>query len=258
MAEKLTLLLVGGQMRHLAGLRDFLAEHDFAVDLATIGSGAAITLDAAKADLLVLDLGTASPKALALARRFRSRFDLPLLVIGERSDATFRLVANEGIADDFLTRPYDRRELLARIRLTLRRALAPQWPAPREGGAILFDGWAMDLRKRRLAAPSGQEITLTPIEFDLLATFARYPNRVITRETLMREVRDRAWSPLSRAIDVHVGHLRRKVEADPRQPQLIKTIHGVGYIFTPQEVTTQPLTTPAPAGGEGEPRKAWA
>ena len=141
-------------------------------------------------------------------------------------------------ADDYIAKPFHLREVLARIRSVLRRTqpTVPPEPLPNTrsgvGEVIRFDGWRLDLGRRELEAPDGSEIALTTGEFDLLATFATHPGRVLNRDQLMDLTRGRQWEAIDRSIDAQVARLRRKIEPDPKHPTLVKSVRGVGYMFT--------------------------
>lgn len=180
-------------------------------------------------DLVLLDQRLPDADGLVLARDLRSTSDLGIIIITGFGQPIDRIVGLEVGADDYVAKPIDLRELLARIRSVLRRRGA----RPVETSDTLqFQGWTLDTASRTLTAPSGRPVPLTSGDFDLLLVFARQPNRVLSRDELMNALHHRNAGPFDRAIDVQVGRLRRKVEADPSQPELIKSVRGVGYLFT--------------------------
>jgi two-component system OmpR family response regulator len=153
-----------------------------------------------------------------------------LTALGEETD---RIIGLEMGADDYLAKPFNPRELLARIRAVLRRTGTAARPIDEEHGqTLVFDGWKLDLAKRELRAPDGALVALTAGEFDLLAAFAERPKRVLNRDQLLDLTKGRAAAAFDRSIDVQLSRLRRKIEDDPKDPILIKTVRGGGYIFT--------------------------
>jgi two-component system OmpR family response regulator len=197
--------------------------------------------------LVLLDLGLPGEDGLSIARRLREHWRCGLVIVTGRGDAIDKVVGLEVGADDYVTKPFDLRELLARVRAVLRRleAAAPAGDAPAApastapsatvAGAPVwrFAGHTLDGAARRLLDPRGVEIQLTSGEFDLLCTFARHPGRVLSRDFLLESTRGREAAPFDRTIDVQVGRLRRKIEADPEHPQIIKSVRGAGYILVP-------------------------
>lgn len=160
---------------------------------------------------------------------------VPIVMLTARSDENDRVVGLEAGADDYVTKPFSPRELLARVRAVLRRSRALRGSG--RGSAsetVAFDGWRMDMRRRELTSPSGTLIDLSTGEFDLLVAFVEHENRVLSREALMQFAKTRpGGDPFDRTIDVQISRLRRKLEADANGGQLIKTIRGAGYMFTP-------------------------
>jgi two-component system OmpR family response regulator len=195
--------------------------------------------------LVLLDLGLPGEDGLSIARRLREHWRCGLVIVTGRGDAIDKVVGLEVGADDYVTKPFDLRELLARVRAVLRRleAAAPVGDAPaapaESGGGLpgapvwRFAGHTLDSAARRLLDPRGAEIELTSGEFDLLCTFARHPGRVLSRDFLLENTRGREAAPFDRTIDVQVGRLRRKIETDPEHPQIIKSVRGAGYILVP-------------------------
>jgi len=190
-------------------------------------------LSSSRIDLVILDIMLPGKDGLTLCRELRGTMSIPIIMLTARGEPTDRVVGLEMGADDYLAKPFDARELEARIRAVLRRA-ANAAPAAGDGkGAVLkFAGWTLDLRQRQLKSPDGDLVDVTSGEFDLLAVFAERPQRILRRDQLIDLARGRDAAPFDRSIDVQVSRLRRKLEPDPRNPQLIKTIRSGGYMFT--------------------------
>lgn len=189
-------------------------------------------------DLILLDLGLPDEDGLSLLRRFQNEWNCPVIVVSGRGESVERIVGLELGADDYISKPFDLRELLARVRSVLRR-LAPEWvgrgaAAANNGngnGMLEFSGMRLDMLARRLMGRDGQDISLTSGEFDLLRALIERPNQVHTRDHLMNCLHGRDAGPFDRAVDVQVGRLRRKIEVDPSRPQVIKSVRGAGYLF---------------------------
>ena len=190
-------------------------------------------IESARIDLVVLDLMLPGEDGLSLCRRLRVATTIPVIMLTALGEETDRIIGLEMGADDYLAKPFNPRELLARIRAVLRRAGATAQPISEERGPTLaFDGWKLDLAKRELRAPGGELVALTAGEFDLLVVFAERPKRVLNRDQLLDLTKGRAAATFDRSIDVQLSRLRRKIEADPKDPTLIKTVRGGGYVFT--------------------------
>jgi two-component system OmpR family response regulator len=193
--------------------------------------------------LVLLDLGLPGEDGLAIARRLRRDWQCGLVILTGRGDAVDKVVGLELGADDYVTKPFDLRELLARITAVLRRTNPPRAVAAPATASVVpkaaasdrlhFEGWQLDAKARCLWAPDGVEVGLTSGEFDLLSTFARHAGRVLSRDFLLEQTRGREAGPFDRTIDVQVGRLRRKLETDPENPKLIKSVRGAGYILVP-------------------------
>lgn len=200
-------------------LREYLTAKDYRVSTAEGGGAMRAVHDRDAVDLILLDLMMPGEHVLSLLSELRHSSEVGVILL-------------TGTGDDFVSKPCDLRQLLARVRTTLRRvpgrAAAPSSDEPRFG----FERWPLDLSKRQLTSPEGADVELTTAEFDLLAGLAQRANRVLSRDQLMDLVHDREWSPLDRSIDNRIRRLRRKIEADPRKPKLIKTVRGGGYTFT--------------------------
>jgi len=218
-------------------LAQYLTTHGFRVS--ELHSGAALMQLMANDPpvLVLLDLGLPGEDGLVLARRLREGFRCGLVIVTGRGDAVDKVVGLELGADDYVTKPFDLRELLARVKAVLRRlepgpAAAASAPA-RDGRAIRFAGWQLDTAARRLTGPDDREVALTAGEYELLLTLARHPGRVLSRDFLLEATRGRAAGPFDRTIDVQIGRLRRKIEPQPDEPQIIKSVRGAGYLFVP-------------------------
>ncbi len=200
------------------------------------------------ADLVVLDISMPGEDGLSLARALRAESDIGIVMLTAAGDVVDRVVGLEVGADDYIAKPVDLRELLARLRAVLRRreataqlvsaapvpaapAASPAQPAPFEGRRVRMGRTWLDLDQRRLTGPDGAEIPLGPSEFALLRAFAERPNRVLTRETLLDLAHPRGEEHFDRSIDVRIARIRRKVEAVPDRPAVIKTVRGAGYVF---------------------------
>ena len=220
-------------MREL--IADYLSTHGFRVSAVAGGQDMARILDEHLVDLVVLDLKLAEEDGLQLVNELRTRSNLPIIVItGHWRDEVDRIVGLELGADDYLTKPFNLRELLARVRAVLRRAEMDRAAAPvdSKGTRYRFTGWELNLRLRRLTSPTGASVELTIGEFSLLTAFLRSPQQVLSREQLLAATRLHDEEVYDRSIDVQILRLRRKLEADPSAPELIRTERGMGYVFT--------------------------
>ena len=211
----------------------FLKKHEIRAETAADGRAMWKLMERAQFDLIVLDLMLPGEDGLSLCRRLRVETSIPVIMLTALGEETDRIIGLEMGADDYLAKPFNPRELLARIRAVLRRAGSAARPIGEEGGQTLrFDGWTLALAKRELRSPDGALVALSAGEFDLLAAFAERPKRVLNRDQLLDLTKGRAASAFDRAIDVQLSRLRRKIEPDPKEPSLIKTVRGGGYIFT--------------------------
>jgi len=188
--------------------------------------------------LVLLDLGLPGEDGFAIARDLRAHWRCGLVIVTGRGDAIDKIVGLEVGADDYVTKPFDLRELLARIRAVLRRSTPVESPDPAPAASrsrLQFAGWILDTAARTLTAPTGQDVALTSGEFDLLCAFARHPGRVLSRDFLLEETRGREAGPFDRTVDVQIGRLRCKLGGDAESDgtQLIKSVRGAGYILVP-------------------------
>ena len=206
-------------------VRDYLERGGFAVTTASDGTSALALARSERPDLVILDLGLPDKDGLDVTRALRRDSTIPLIVLTARAEESDRLVGLELGADDYVTKPFSPKELVARVRAVLRRATAaPADEILRVGDVTL------DIPRRRVSVGEAQ-VELTATEFELVATLARHPGRVFTRAQLLDAVRGVAFESYERAIDAHVKNIRRKMEPDPRRPRYLLTAYGVGYRF---------------------------
>ena len=218
------------EIRDLTGR--YLRKNGFRVDSASDAKAMDRLLRDGRFDLIVLDLMLPGEDGLSICRRLRAATRTPILMLTAVAEDTDRIVGLEMGADDYLTKPFNPRELLARIRAVLRRSDGQGAVREPEEGALVFAGWRLDPARRELRDPDGVLVALTAGEFDLLAALAERPRRVLSRDRLLDLTRGRDAQPFDRSIDVQVSRLRRKIEPDPKRPQFIKTVRSGGYVFT--------------------------
>jgi len=213
----------------------FLKQNGYRVSVATDGRSMDRMLGSSRIDLVVLDIMLPGEDGLSLCRRLRSTSNLPIIMLTARGQETDRIVGLEVGADDYVPKPFNPRELLARIRAVLRRtAVFPKGADEQARHILRFAGWQLDLGSRRLQSPDGLRVPLTSGEFDLLVAFCQHPGRILTRDQLLDLTHGRVAKAFDRSIDIQVSRLRRKIEADPTDPLLIQTVRTGGYIFTPE------------------------
>ena len=217
-------------------VRQFLEPHGFRVT--AVGDGALMrtAMLSDPADLVVLDLMLPGEDGLALCRHLRANSRTPIIFLTALNSEADRVVGLEMGADDYLAKPFSARDLLARIRAVLRRAAPDGMDVAHgeeraAGRALRFSGWSLDTGRRRLTSPDGVLVDLSGGEYELLLAFLERPQIVLTRDQLLDITRGRFGGPFDRAVDVQVGRLRRKIEADPKTPELIKTVRGGGYVL---------------------------
>ena len=210
----------------------FLRKHGFRVDDAANGREMDERLANGIYDLIVLDLMMPGEDGLSICRRLRAETAIPIIMLTALGEDTDRIVGLEMGADDYLPKPFNPRELLARIKAVLRRGKDETAPIRPPGRMLSFDGWTVDTTKRELRNPESDLITLTAGEYDLLLAFVERPQRVLNRDQLLDLTRGREAGPFDRSVDVQLSRLRKKIEPDPKDPTFIKTVRGGGYMFT--------------------------
>lgn len=215
-------------------LRTCFEREGYIVSEAADATGARVALDRGRVGLVTLDLTLGSDDGLTLAREIRATCDVPIIMVSGKGDAVDRIVGLEIGADDYITKPFNLREVLARVRAVLRRREAAK-PASMNSAmqhdVFYFGGWALDTTSRELKDPNGIVRELTTAEFNLLELFIKRPHRVLSRDEIMDLLKGHDYSPLDRSIDALVSRLRRKIEIDTTRPAQIKSIRGVGYMF---------------------------
>ena len=224
-----TILVVDDEPKITRLARDYLEHAGFAVQTARDGASALAGLHAAKPDLIVLDLGLPDVDGLDVTRAVRKESNVPIIMLTARGEESGKLVGLELGADDYLTKPFSPKELVARIRAVLRRAEGASQP-PENAETIQVADLVLDIPRMRVLRDS-QSIDVTPTEFQLLVTLARQPGRIFSRAQLLDAVRGVAFESYERAIDAHIKNIRRKLEPDPREPRYVLTVYGMGYKF---------------------------
>jgi two-component system, OmpR family, response regulator len=222
-------------------LRDCFELEGFTVSEAATGAELSAKM-VETPDLITLDLNLGGENGLELARQVRARCNVPIVMITGKGDTIDRVVGLELGADDYITKPFHLREVLARVRAVLRRyegSISPPSSVVHANGVdaplgdrFAFEGWTLDIAKRELRSADGAVVELTTAEFNLIEMFVNRPARVLSRDNIMDLLKGHDWSPLDRSIDSLLVRVRRKVEASPDKPRLFKTVRGIGYVFT--------------------------
>jgi len=246
------ILIVDDDPTVRAMLREYLEGHGFWIDEADSGAGMRDGLERALPDVVLLDVRLPGEDGLTLARFLREHYDVGIIMVTASADVIDRVVGLEIGADDYIAKPFDPRELLARLKSVLRRIQAhpattssspsgiasPPGGPPTSGAAVRqrIGRCHVDLAARRLFEADGSEVPLTAMEFDLIQVFLANPNRVLSRDQLLMHTRKREWEPFDRSIDIRIGRLRRKLEADPTgEPRCIRTVRNAGYMYVPAD-----------------------
>ena len=226
-------MIVDDDLEVLALLKKFFMQHGYAVETVAGGTELWAAMERHPADLIILDLMLPGENGLLLCQRLRQQYATPVIMLTAMGELSDRVVGLEMGADDYLSKPFDARELLARVRAVLRRA-GERRPVLGESARplIRFAGWQLDVTRRELRSPDAVMIPLSSGEFDLLLVFVEHPQRVLTREQLLNLARGHSHDAFDRSIDVQVSRLRRKLEFDTKRPAMIRTVRNGGYQFT--------------------------
>lgn len=220
-------------------LSDYLTECGYQVRTADGGIALRALLEDTVPHAVLLDVNMPGEDGLSLARYLREHLDVAVIMVSAASDPLDRIVGLEVGADDYITKPFELRELRARLKNILRRYQKPsgEVASPAEVVAAdkvcCFGAYRLNVDSHQLIDDQGREIPLTAMEFDLLRAFAERPNRPLTRDQILNLTQNRDWDPFDRSIDLRIARLRRKLESDPEKPQIIRTVRGVGYMFVP-------------------------
>jgi DNA-binding response OmpR family regulator len=222
-------------------ITDYLTAHGYGVTAVDCADAMRAAMADRMPDVVLLDIGLPGEDGLSLARYLREHHDLAVIMVSGAGESVDRIIGLEVGADDYLAKPFDPRELLARLKSVLRRyqrRAADAMPAAASGEPprrLACGRCVLDLDSRELLSPEGEPIPLTAAEFDLLQVFAERPNRTLSRDQLLSLTQNRDWDPFDRSIDIRVARLRKKIEANPDKPKTIKTVRGVGYLFVPDK-----------------------
>jgi two-component system OmpR family response regulator len=225
-----SILIVDDDPRMCRLLARYLGQEGYGIDTASSGKEMWERLAAIKVDLVLLDIRLPDEDGFTLVKELRQRPNLAIIMVTGKSDPFDKVLGLELGADDYITKPFDERELLARVRSVLRRASAerPSSEAARRN-VVIFSGWQLDLLAQELTSPEGAGVFLTTREFQLLAALVNHGQQVLSRDSILTLLNGRDWSPIDRSIDVLVGKLRKKLGDNAHNPELIKTVRGVGY-----------------------------
>ncbi|HET9716526.1 MAG TPA: response regulator transcription factor [Pseudolabrys sp.] len=216
-------------------LSRYLSKNGFRTTVANSGTSMMARLEREPYDLILLDLNLGAEDGLDYLRALNGRRRSPVIVISGRKNPVDRIIGLELGADDYVCKPFHLREVLARAKKALRHTAAVQdvRGCEEDDTVLSFDGWKVHLERRQVISPSGCDVELTGGEFKLLSVFIKNPGRVLSRQQLMDVTHGAGWHAYERTIDAQISRLRKKIEVDPKRPKLIKSVHGDGYVFTP-------------------------
>ena len=239
MSAEITILVVDDDEDIRDMLTEYLQDHDYKVLVAEDGEQMRERLNEHAPHVVLLDIGLPGEDGLTLARYIRETLDIGIIIVSGASETVDRIVGLEVGADDYLSKPFDLRELRARLKSVLRRYQRTDTeqeassPEPAVTKRVEFGATVLDLDSCQLFTQAGDEVAITAAEFELLKVFAERPNRPLSRDQLMSLTQGRDWDPYDRSIDIRIARLRKKLEIDPDKPQTIKTKRGIGYMFVP-------------------------
>ncbi len=256
MSENQHILIIDDDVEICRVIKDYLGMEGFRVSVAHNSGDMDRVMEGANVDIVLLDVVLPKTDGLELARLLRAKNPhVGIIMLTGRGETIDRIIGLEMGADDYLTKPFHLRELLARIKSVGRRAVTANSSASRRL-RLRFAGWNLDLAAHELSSPAGERVRLTSGEFDLLVAFVTNPNQVLSRDQLLDLVCERDAGPFERTVDVQVGRLRRKLDDDPKQPHLIKTLRGGGYLFA-APVETVADGAPSEAGRQAVDQEAY-
>ena len=233
--EAIRVLVVDDDAAVRRMLVDYLSSHGYEVREAASGAAMRKELERTLPAVVLLDIGLPGEDGLTLARYLRERHDVGIIMVTGAGDVVDRVAGLEVGADDYIAKPFDPRELRARLKSVLRRLESKPGRKASPGAKIPVGRYLLDMRSRTLTDPKGREVAITAMEFELLRALIEHPNQVLSRDQLLTMTRNREWEPFDRSIDIRITRLRRKVEDDPAHPRAIKTVRGAGYMFIPSD-----------------------
>ncbi len=239
MGEMPSILVVDDERQVREMLTEYLGSHGYRVAAADGGAAMRAALEREVPDLVLLDIAMPGEDGLSLARYLREHYSVGIIMVTASGEVVDRIVGLEVGADDYVAKPFDPRELLARVKSVLRRAKREPATGQQTGQSgetgrrIRLGQCELDLDTRQLFGADGSEIPITSMEFDLLQVFGTRPNRVLTRDQILNLTQNRDWDPFDRSVDIRIARLRRKIEPDSARPRLIRTVRGAGYMFVP-------------------------
>jgi two-component system OmpR family response regulator len=220
-------------------MTNYMTDHGFEVTAARNGRDLDRVMSGAKIDCVILDVGLPGEDGLSICRRLRGKSTVPIIMVTGRGTETDRIVGLELGADDYLPKPFNPRELVARVRAVMRRSAGGEMPQVQAPQVLAFEGWRLDMARRQLSSPDGAPRSLTSGEFNILSIFCQNPRKVLSRDDLLDLLHGRAAAVFDRSIDVQISRLRRKIETNLKDPSFIKTVRYGGYFFTPQVVAVE-------------------
>ncbi len=232
MGEKQKILVIDDDPDILDTVEFILGEAGYLVTTAANGEEALSYLAENVFDLAVIDMILPGTDGLTLTRKLKDEKQTGVIILSGLKDTTDRIVGLEVGADDYVTKPFDNRELLARVRSVLRRVEGKNDQSPAASSSFIFDGWVLNASNMKLTSPEGELVELTSGEFNLLQVLVEHANMVLSRDQLLDHTHQNYTPAFDRSVDVQIGRLRKKIEKDPKKPQLIKTIRNTGYMFT--------------------------
>ena len=233
MTDQIKILVVDDDSDLRWMVNKYLSKHDYEVTLAEDGKQMREALEKDEFSLAILDINLPGEDGLSLARYLRSNHEIAIIMLSAAAEVFDRIVGLEMGADDYVTKPFEPRELLARVKSVLRRTQNNSTTNTNinNESRIQFGHYSLDLSSHQLLDPEDESVPITSMEFDLLKAFAENPNKVLNRDQLLNLSHNRDWDPFDRSIDIRITRIRRKIESEPSKPQIIKTVRGVGYIF---------------------------
>ena len=233
MSEAAHIVVVDDDQDVRETVAEYLRRNGFAVTEADGGKALREVMASRPIDLAVLDINMPGDDGLTLAREIRSSGEAGIIMLTANNDDLDKIVGLEIGADDYMTKPYNPRELLARVKAVLRRARSGDGGSATLGREVQMGRCRLNLDERKLFEPDGDEVPLTAMEFDLLRTFAENPRRVLSRDQLLDLAHSKEMEPFDRSIDTRITRIRRKIEPDPGKPDCIRTVRGAGYVYNP-------------------------